>query len=148
MSKLKLTSAPTLTRNINTNIEIKCSVLEATSPSSRYSVTWKLQQEDKNKTLISSDQDALVTFEPQLDLISRQRISIIRSKGPAFDLLIRHAQMSDAGSYTCEVVEWLQDTQNHWYPLPPSSKTIKLTLTEPGMFNYISADTSAPLQPE
>lgn len=143
-----LTSVRTLTGNINTDIEIKCSVLQETSPSSRYAVTWQLQKENENKTIISSDRDALVTFGAQLEPISRQRISIMRSEGPVFELFIHHAQVSDGGSYICEVVEWLQDPQNHWYPLPPLSRKIMLTLTEPGMFNYISADTSVTLQPE
>lgn len=148
VSRLGLTSARALTGNINTDIEMECSVLQETSLSSRYAVTWLLQKEDGNKTLISSDQDALVTFGPQLEPIDRQRIGASRSKGPVFKLFIRHAQISDGGSYVCEVVEWLQGPQSHWYPLPPLSRTILLMLSEPGMFNYISADSSIALQPE
>uniref|UniRef100_H3D8W3 Ig-like domain-containing protein n=1 Tax=Tetraodon nigroviridis TaxID=99883 RepID=H3D8W3_TETNG len=102
----------------------------------------QLRKEDENKTIVSLDQDALVTFGPQLEPISRQRIGIMRFEGPAFELIIRHAQISDGGSYICKVVEWLQGPQSHWYPLPPSSTTIMLTVTEPGMLNYTSADTS------
>lgn len=143
-----LTSARTLTGNINTDIEIKCSVLQKTSLSSRYAVTWQLQKEDGNETIISADRDALVTFGPQLEPISRQRIGVMRSEGPVFELFIRHAQISDGGAYICEVVEWLQDPQNHWYPLPPLSRTIMLTLTEPGRFHYRRADAPVTLQPE
>lgn len=142
VSRLRLTSARALTGSINTDVQMKCSVLEATSLSSRYSVTWQLRKEDENKTIVSLDQDALVTFGPQLEPISRQRIGIMRFEGPAFELIIRHAQISDGGSYICKVVEWLQGPQSHWYPLPPSSTTIMLTVTEPGMLNYTSADTS------
>lgn len=148
VSRLVLTSVPALKEDINTDIELKCSVLERTSPSSRYAVTWHLQKEDESKTIISSDREALVTFGPQLEPISRQRIGTMRSEGPAFELFIRQAQISDGGSYICEVVEWLQDPQNHWYPLPPLSRTIVLTLTEPGMLHSISADTSVTFQPE
>lgn len=151
VSRLVLTSARALTGNINTDIEIKCSVLQKTSPSSRFAVTWQLQKKDENKTIVSSDWEALVTFGPQLEPISRQRIGTMRSEGPAFELFIRHAQISDRGCYMCEVVEWLQDPQNHWYPLPPLSRTIVLMLTEPGMFHsfiHSSADTSVTFQPE
>lgn len=147
-SKLVLTSSRSLTGNINTDIEIKCSVVQETSPSVRYAVTWQLQKRDESKTIVSSDRDAVVTFGAQLEPNSRQRIGIKRSAGPAFELLIRHAQISDGGSYICEVVEWLQDPQNHWYPLPPLSRTIVVTLTEPGMFNSIHAGTQVTLQPE
>lgn len=74
-------------------------------------------------------------------------MGVMRSKGPTFQLFIRHARISDAGSYTCDVVEWLQAPQNHWYPLPPLSRTIVLTLTEPGAFDDISADTVGAFKP-
>lgn len=141
VSSLELTSALSVTESINTDIEIKCSVLAKSSPSSRYAVTWQLQKEDGIKTILSSDWNALVTFEPQLEPSFRQRIDTMRSEGPTFWLLIRHAQISDRGSYTCKVVEWLQASQKDWYPLPPVSRTIMLRLTEPGMFNSTSADT-------
>lgn len=147
-SKLEMTSDPALTQNINTDIELKCTVVRETSTSSRYSVTWKLQKDDKNTTVVSSDPDARVTFGPQVEPISRQRIAVMRFQGPVFGLFIRRAEISDRGSYICEVVEWLQDPRNHWYPLPPLSRAIMLTLSEPGMFHSISADTSVPLQPE
>lgn len=141
VSKLSLTSALSLTGGINTDVEIKCSVLVPTSPSSRYAVTWRLLKEDGNKILLTSDESAVVTFGPELGQSARQRMGAMRSEGPTFQLFIRHAQISDAGSYTCDVVEWLQDPQNHWYPLPLLSRTIVLTLTEPGVFNDKSADT-------
>lgn len=134
MSKLALTSTPALRRKINTDIEIKCSISSEPSVSSRYAVTWLLQQQAENKTIISSDRDALITFGPQLELSYRQRISMTRTEGPTFELSIRQAQISDKGSYICEVVEWLQDTRSDWYKLPSVSKTIRLTLTEPGKF--------------
>lgn len=141
VSSLELTSALSLTGSINTEIALKCSVLTKSSPSSRYAVTWQLQKEDGNKTILSSDQNALVTFGSQLEPNFKQRIGIMRSEGPTFWLFIRHAHISDGGSYTCKVVEWLQASQNVWYQLTIASRTIVLTLTEPGMFNSISADT-------
>lgn len=140
-SSLELTSALSMKGSINTDVALKCSVLTKSSPSSRYAVTWQLQKEDGNKTILSSDQNALVTFGSQLEPSFRQRIGIMRSEGPTFWLFIRHAHISDGGSYTCKVVEWLQASQNGWYPLTTASRTIVLTLTEPGMFNSISADS-------
>lgn len=137
VSKLVLRSNPTLKRNINTDIEMKCSVTSELSPSSCYAVTWLLQEQVENKTIISSDRDAVVTFGSQLVLSDRQRVSMKRTKGPTFELGIRQAQISDSGSYICEVVEWLQDPQNEWYQLPSVSTAIKLTLIEPGRFLYI-----------
>ncbi|XP_037646675.1 immunoglobulin superfamily member 3-like [Sebastes umbrosus] len=143
VSKLKLTTTPTLTRNINTDIEIKCSVSSEPSASSRYAVTWLLHQQAGNKTIVSSDQDALVTFGPQVQLSQRQRISMKRTKGPSFELSIRQARTSDGGSYVCEVVECLQDPHGDWYQLSPVSKTTKLTVIEPA--NDLSLDKEQPL---
>lgn len=139
-SNLELTSVLSMKGSINTDVALTCSVLTKSSPSSRYAVTWQLQKEDGNKTILSSDQNALLMFGSQLELSFRQRIGTMRSEGPTFWLFIRHAHISDGGSYTCKVVEWLQASQNVWYPLTTASRTIVLTLTEPGMFNSISAD--------
>lgn len=147
MSKLQLTSALSLTGSIDTDIEIKCSVLVQSSPSSRYAVTWRLRKEDGDKALLSSDQSAVVTFGPEVEPSTRRRMGVMRSEGPTFQLFIRQARVSDAGSYTCDVVEWLQAPHNHWYPLPPLSRTIVLTLTEPGAFSDISADTVGAFKP-
>ncbi|XP_062287394.1 immunoglobulin superfamily member 3-like [Scomber scombrus] len=128
-SKLDLTSTPGLTRDINTDIEIKCSVTSASSKSSRYAVTWVLQQKGENMTILSSDRDSLVTFGPQVE---RQRISMRCTEGPSFELTIRQSRISDNGSYVCEVVEWLQDPHGEWYQLSLVSTTTELTLIEPG----------------
>ncbi|XP_070694283.1 immunoglobulin superfamily member 3-like isoform X2 [Pempheris klunzingeri] len=131
VSKLTLTSTPALTSDINTDVEIKCTVTSEPSESSRYAVTWLLEQQSENKSLLSSDQDALVTFGPQVELSHRQRISMRRSKGPNFELIIRQARISDGGTYMCEVVEWLQDPHGDLYQLPPVSRTTELTVIEP-----------------
>ncbi|XP_075963217.1 immunoglobulin superfamily member 3-like [Anarhichas minor] len=131
VSKLVLTTTPALTININTDTEMKCSVTSEPSASSRYAVTWLLQQQAENKTIVSSDQDALVTFGPQVQLSHRQRISMKRTKGPSFEFSIQDARISDGGSYICEVVEWLQDPHGDWYQLSPVSKTTELTVIEP-----------------
>lgn len=141
VSSLELTSALSVTESINTDIALKCSVLTKSSPSSRYAVTWQLQKEDGNETILSSDQNALVMFGSQLEPSFRKRLGIMRSEGPTFWLFIRHAHISDRGSYTCKVVEWFQASQNVWDPLTIASRTILLTLTEPGIYNSISADT-------
>ncbi|KAM7407335.1 hypothetical protein PAMA_003181 [Pampus argenteus] len=126
--KLVLTSIPALKRNISTDIDIQCSVTKAPSASSRYAVTWIHQQNSENRTIVSSDQDSIVTFGPQVD---RQRMSMRRTKGPSFELTIWQAQILDSGSYICKVVEWLQDPRGRWYQLLPVSATTKLTLIEP-----------------
>ncbi|KAL7384641.1 hypothetical protein ABVT39_006182 [Epinephelus coioides] len=138
VSKLDLTPTPALTRNINTDIEIKCSVISESSAYSRYAVTWLLQQQEENKTIVSSDRDALVTYGPQVLPSHRQRISMKRTQGPSFELNIRQARISDNGSYVCEVVEWLQDPNGDWYQLSPVSRTTELTVIEPA--NDLSLD--------
>uniref|UniRef100_A0A3Q3XIW3 Ig-like domain-containing protein n=1 Tax=Mola mola TaxID=94237 RepID=A0A3Q3XIW3_MOLML len=132
VSKLLLTSTSARTSNINTDIEITCSVALSSSASSCYAVTWLLRQPGENKTIISSDRDALLTYGSQLELSYKQRIGMKRTVGPTFVLGIRQAQISDKGSYICEVVEWLQDPQRDWYQLSSASRTIELTLIEPG----------------
>lgn len=130
-SKLVLSNSPTLTGNINTDIEIKCSVVTASSASSSYSITWLFQQEAENKTIVSSDRNALVTFGPNVELSHRQRISMRRSNGPSFELNIRQARISDIGSYICEVVEWLQYPRGNWYQISRVSETTTVSVTEP-----------------
>ncbi|XP_040003692.1 immunoglobulin superfamily member 3-like isoform X2 [Xiphias gladius] len=130
-SKLILTSPTTLTRDVNTDIEIKCSVISEPFASSQYAVTWLHQQWAENKTIVSSDRDALVTFGTQVELSNRQRISMRRTKGPSFELTIRQAQISDNGLYICEVVEWLKDPHGDWYQFSPVSRATTLTVIEP-----------------
>lgn len=137
-SKLILTSPTTLTRDVNTDIEIKCSVISEPFASSQYAVTWLHQQWAENKTIVSSDRDALVTFGTQVELSNRQRISMRRTKGPSFELTIRQAQISDNGLYICEVVEWLKDPHGDWYQFSPVSRATTLTVIEPGKFIYLS----------
>ena len=131
-----MTSPSTLTRNINSDIEIKCSVTSEPFASSRYAVTWQHQEQGENKTIVSSDREALITFGTQVEASDRQRISMRRSEGPSFELTIRQAQISDDGLYTCKVVEWLQEPRGNWYELPPVSKITQLNLIEPGKFVY------------
>ncbi|KAM6978417.1 immunoglobulin superfamily member 3-like [Tautogolabrus adspersus] len=131
VSSLVLTSSPALTTYIDHDIEIKCSITSEPSASSRYSVTWLHEQEAERKIIVSSDQDAKVTFGPQIDPSQRQRISVKRTKGPSFELSIRQAWISDNGVYLCEVAEWLQDPRGEWYQLSSVSRTTNLTVTEP-----------------
>uniref|UniRef100_A0A673AXG1 Zgc:91849 n=1 Tax=Sphaeramia orbicularis TaxID=375764 RepID=A0A673AXG1_9TELE len=140
-SKLSLTSTPALTRNINTDVKMKCSVSSPTSTSSRYAVTWLLQQHGENKTIVSTDRDALVTFGQQVELNQMQRISMSRTQGPGFELTIRQARSSDKGLYTCEVVEWLQDPRGEWFDLPPTSKSTQLTIIEPANDLHLNKTT-------
>ena len=120
-----------MTQNTNSDIEMKCSVTAVSSASSQFAVTWLLQERAENKTILSLDRNALVTFGPQTELKSRQRISTRTAEGPAFELTIRQARISDKGSYVCQVVEWLQDPHGDWYSLPAKSATTMLTVTEP-----------------
>ncbi|XP_035532242.1 immunoglobulin superfamily member 3 [Morone saxatilis] len=129
VSELTLTCPPTLTSNTNTNIEIKCQISNP-SASSRYAVTWQLQQQAENKTIISSNRDALITIE-HIESSQRQRINMKRSEGPSYELNIWQAQISDRGTYICEVVEWLQDPRGDWIQLSTVSKSTTVTVIEP-----------------
>ncbi|CAI5655901.1 unnamed protein product [Oreochromis niloticus] len=128
VSRLDVSPIPALTRNMNTDITIKCSIVTKTSESSLYSITWLHEENAGNKTIVSLDRNSIVT-ESQADL--SQRISMRRSKGPTFELTIRQARISDKGSYTCKVGEWLQDPRGEWYLLSTVSKSTVLTITEP-----------------
>lgn len=111
-----------------------CSVISGSLATARYAVTWLRQELAHNTAIISSDQDDLVTFGTQVKLSDQQRISMTRTQGPRFELTIRQAQVSDRGSYKCEVVEWLKDPRGEWYQLSPVSTTTELKVTEPGKF--------------
>ncbi|XP_031594432.2 immunoglobulin superfamily member 3-like isoform X3 [Oreochromis aureus] len=128
VSRLDVSPIPALTRNMNTDITITCSIVKKTSESSLYSITWLHEENAGNKTIVSLDRNSIVT-ESQADL--SQRISMRRSKGPTFELTIRQARISDKGSYTCKVGEWLQDPRGEWYLLSTVSKSTVLTITEP-----------------
>uniref|UniRef100_A0A668SJ18 Ig-like domain-containing protein n=1 Tax=Oreochromis aureus TaxID=47969 RepID=A0A668SJ18_OREAU len=127
-NQLDVSPIPALTRNMNTDITITCSIVKKTSESSLYSITWLHEENAGNKTIVSLDRNSIVT-ESQADL--SQRISMRRSKGPTFELTIRQARISDKGSYTCKVGEWLQDPRGEWYLLSTVSKSTVLTITEP-----------------
>uniref|UniRef100_A0A669BVA6 Ig-like domain-containing protein n=1 Tax=Oreochromis niloticus TaxID=8128 RepID=A0A669BVA6_ORENI len=127
--------SPFSSKNMNTDITITCSIVTKTSESSLYSITWLHEENAGNKTIVSLDRNSIVT-ESQADL--GQRISMRRSKGPTFELTIRQARISDKGSYTCKVGEWLQDPRGEWYLLSTVSKSTVLTITEPGEYIYFS----------
>ncbi|XP_061547257.1 immunoglobulin superfamily member 3-like [Phycodurus eques] len=127
VSDLILTPTPALTRDVNSDITIKCSITSSRSGSSRYGVTWILQQQTLNVTILSRDRDSSITSSVD----HSQRISMRHTKGPHFELTIRDSQTSDQGFYVCKVVEWLQDPRGEWYHLPPVSGSTQLTLTEP-----------------
>uniref|UniRef100_A0A3P8NUS5 Ig-like domain-containing protein n=1 Tax=Astatotilapia calliptera TaxID=8154 RepID=A0A3P8NUS5_ASTCA len=135
VSRLDVSPIPALTRTISTDITITCSIVKKTSESSLYSITWLHEENAGNKTIVSLDRNSIVT-ESQVDL--RQRISMRRSKGPTFELIIRQARISDKGLYTCKVGEWLQDPRGEWYLLSTVSKSTVLTITEPGEYIYFS----------
>uniref|UniRef100_A0A8C5GF08 Ig-like domain-containing protein n=1 Tax=Gouania willdenowi TaxID=441366 RepID=A0A8C5GF08_GOUWI len=129
-SNLVLSTSSKRKENINTDIELKCSVTSQFSAVALYDVTW-LFQEAENKTIVRSDRNAFVKFGAQMEPRSRQRISMRRISGPSFVLTIRQAEISDRGSYICRVEEWLQNPHGDWYQLSVVSKTTKLTITEP-----------------
>ncbi|XP_034042795.1 immunoglobulin superfamily member 3-like [Thalassophryne amazonica] len=131
VSKLVVASTPAMTKNIGTDIEIKCSVTAATATSSRFAVTWLVQRQAGREIVVSSDRDGIVTFGPQVELSRGRRITMRRSEGPNFELSIQKSRISDDGSYICEVVEWLQDPHGEWYQLARVSRTTELQIIVP-----------------
>ncbi|XP_035605375.1 immunoglobulin superfamily member 3-like isoform X1 [Oncorhynchus keta] len=125
---LSSSSSP-LDKSVNTDIQMECSVAKATSNSSRFAVSWLAQKNGEgNKTVLSSDRDAVITLG--LGLGTEQRISMRRREGRSFELTIRQARSWDNGMYYCVVEEWLQDPHGQWYKLPPSSAAMELRLKE------------------
>uniref|UniRef100_A0A8C6U083 Ig-like domain-containing protein n=1 Tax=Neogobius melanostomus TaxID=47308 RepID=A0A8C6U083_9GOBI len=115
--------------NTNADIELKCSV-SSSLLMSRYAVTWLLGKQAENKMIVRSDQDAFLTFGPEVEPSLRQRLSVTRTEGPSFILTIRNARSSDIGVYMCEVVQWQLDTSQQWhqFPLSPKAHTSDLHL--------------------
>ncbi|XP_074550413.1 immunoglobulin superfamily member 3-like [Halichoeres trimaculatus] len=128
VSKLRLTSPPAVTKHINDDIELHCSVISETSESSRYAVAWELQQGAQTKVIMRSDQEAKVTFGPGIE---QQRFSVRRTSGPRFELSIRQAWITDSGLYSCTVEEWLQDSHGEWNSHSPVSKTTNVSVIDP-----------------
>ncbi|XP_076025987.1 immunoglobulin superfamily member 3-like [Genypterus blacodes] len=131
VSTLYLTPTPALTTNINTDVGLKCSVNDPISSSSYFAVTWLVQQQGGNRTVVSADRDGGVTFGPRVEPSLEQRITMRRGKGPSFELNIRQARVSDSGLYLCRVVEWLQDPRGEWFALPPVQTKTELIIIEP-----------------
>ncbi|KAJ0005604.1 hypothetical protein NQD34_015498, partial [Periophthalmus magnuspinnatus] len=131
--------------NINADVELKCSVSSNNPVLSRYAVTWLLldiiNTTGGHKMIVNSDQDAIVTFGPDVEVNQRQRLSVSRAKGPEFVLSIRNTRSSDKGVYSCEVVQWQQDPSGEWHQLPPVSKSTQLTVTEPGHDLHLNTTT-------
>lgn len=133
-SKLVISSSPAIQQSINADIQIHCKVTIRTSAFSLFAVTWELQQKDGNKTILSSDRDALITFGPKIEESHRTRISMRRTGGPIFELTIRQARVSDSGLYVCKVEEYLQDPYGEWYSLKSGktkSSTTAVNVAEP-----------------
>ncbi|XP_071003032.1 immunoglobulin superfamily member 2-like isoform X1 [Oncorhynchus clarkii lewisi] len=125
---LSSSSSP-LDKSVKTDIQMECFVAKATSNSSRFAVSWLAQKNGEgNKTVLSSDRDAVITLG--LGLGTEQRISMRRREGRSFELTIRQARSWDNGMYYCVVEEWLQDPHGQWYKLPPSSAAMELRLKE------------------
>lgn len=124
-------SSSPLDKSVKTDIQMECSIAKATSNSSRFAVSWLAQKNGEgNKTVLSSDRDAVITLG--LGLGTEQRISMRRREGWSFELTIRQARSWDNGMYYCVVEEWLQDPHGQWYKLPPSSAAMELRLQETG----------------
>ncbi|XP_055086388.1 immunoglobulin superfamily member 3-like [Periophthalmus magnuspinnatus] len=145
VSDLTLTSTPSIKANINADVELKCSVSSNNPVLSRYAVTWLLldiiNTTGGHKMIVNSDQDAIVTFGPDVEVNQRQRLSVSRAKGPEFVLSIRNTRSSDKGVYSCEVVQWQQDPSGEWHQLPPVSKSTQLTVTEPASDLHLNTTT-------
>ncbi|XP_064800281.1 immunoglobulin superfamily member 3-like isoform X2 [Oncorhynchus masou masou] len=125
---LSSSSSP-LDQSVNTDIQMECSVAKATSNSSRFAVSWLAQKNGEgNKTVLSSDRDAVITLG--LGLGTEQRISMRRREGRSFELTIRQARSWDSGMYYCVVEEWLQDPLGRWYKLLPSSVAMELRVLQ------------------
>ncbi|XP_017278106.1 immunoglobulin superfamily member 3 [Kryptolebias marmoratus] len=130
-NKLALSFSPKILQSVNTDIQMNCKVSSSSSPSSLYAVTWLYLQGSVNKTILSSDQYAVVTFGDRVEQNDKQRISMKRKMGLIFELTIRQARLTDRGLYQCKVEEWLQGPRGDWYSLPAKFAQTNLNITEP-----------------
>uniref|UniRef100_A0A3B5MM50 Ig-like domain-containing protein n=1 Tax=Xiphophorus couchianus TaxID=32473 RepID=A0A3B5MM50_9TELE len=129
-NKLALSPSHTIAQRINTDIQIDCKVTSRTSEFSLYAVTWELQQDAGNKTILTSDRNGITTFGQQIEESHRKRISMRHTDGPTFELTIQQARISDKGIYMCKVVEYLQDPWGEWYSLSDKHLTTVVDVTE------------------
>lgn len=141
-SDLILSSAPSIRANINADIELKCSVSSNSLMLSRYAVIWLLQQQTEEKIIVRSDQDAFISFGPEVEPNQRQRLSVSRTEGPNFILTIRNTRSSDEGLYRCEVVQWKLDPSQQWHQFPSVSKSTQLTVIEPASDLHLNTTTA------
>ncbi|XP_056435580.1 immunoglobulin superfamily member 3-like [Gadus chalcogrammus] len=127
-SKLSL-DAQSISGLLDADVVVTCSVTETTPGNPSYAVTWR--EERDNRTLLVSSRDGVVTPGAQATPGDEQRISMQQREGPRFELTIRRARVGDSGSYSCVVVEWLQDPNDNWFDLPPVRRTMTVQISEP-----------------
>jgi len=129
-----VSSTASISSNVNADVTIECTVSPTTPGSSRLAMTWR---KGTNRTILISGRDGVVTSPGVVAMAGdERRISMRRTKRPSFELTIRQARVEDSGSYSCVVVEWLQDPDGNWFDLPPVQTTTELHVTEAGQLLY------------
>ncbi|XP_014845958.1 PREDICTED: immunoglobulin superfamily member 3-like isoform X1 [Poecilia mexicana] len=130
-SKLAISSNHIIVQRINTDIQIDCKVTSRTSEISLYAVTWELQQDAGNRTILTSDLNGIITFGKQIKESDMKRISMKHTDGPTFELTIQQVRILDKGIYMCKVEEYQQDPWGEWYLLSKKNSTTNVNVIEP-----------------
>ncbi|XP_043557464.1 immunoglobulin superfamily member 2-like [Chiloscyllium plagiosum] len=114
---LSATSVPqTLNKVEGDSLELVCEVSKQTAQHTHVAVTWYIQKEDQNATVISLTRDFVLRSEGRYKL--RQASGDIRLdkiEVTSFKLTISKLQMFDQGEFYCEAKEWIQDPDKFWY---------------------------------
>ncbi|KAG7463641.1 hypothetical protein MATL_G00178850 [Megalops atlanticus] len=126
-----------------TDVRMDCTVLTATSDSSRFAVSWLFYPEgQESRTLLSVDRDSV------LGPGAKDKYSLRRLGLSSYQLLLQRAETGDSGQYICRVEEWLQDSHGEWYSLPSQSATMKLIVSpESSHVSVLKGDTEITVGP-
>ncbi|KAJ8342276.1 hypothetical protein SKAU_G00322040 [Synaphobranchus kaupii] len=125
VSKLRLQKAnQSLSFLEDSRVRVNCSIVAQTSPDSQHTVLWyarKGAEPDSTPELllkishVSGFEYGAYAEEEEL----KRRVQSERLSPQLYGLTLHRAELSDSGTYYCQVEEWLLDPDAVWYPPRP-----------------------------
>ncbi|XP_069491877.1 immunoglobulin superfamily member 3 [Ambystoma mexicanum] len=100
------------------SMEVKCDVSKSTAQHTHLSVSWYRQKDDQAAEVISLSRDFVLSAGA--GYAQRHGSGDIRQDkvgDTVFKLTVYNLQPSDQGEFYCEATEWIQDSDESWYPM-------------------------------
>ncbi|XP_028656565.2 LOW QUALITY PROTEIN: immunoglobulin superfamily member 3 [Erpetoichthys calabaricus] len=119
----------------DSRVPLNCTIISQTSPDSQYTVLWysKKTGETEAELLLKLNHNSAFeygTYAEEERL--KSRVQSERLSPQLYSLTLHQAELSDSGTYYCQVEEWLLDPNNVWYKLAEESSGItNVTIKQP-----------------